>query len=649
MTDYLQQFVDSLELDTEPVAPVEEPSYLAGWKRGVKVIEPPKRAQIKPMSLAEARALIEYEMDEYAALVNPPHMLLVKAQPGVGKTHSGVRRAEKNAAQGRRTLFLAPRHDFIHDLRAIADNRLMIYEWLPRQAGNEYKEETCRHTEQISTWLHRGYEAIDFCKGVCGWDYIGKCPYHAQKNRTEPIVMGQHAHLTSGHPLDFDFVIGDESPMSSMLFQWLIPSRWILPPNMDLTEPIAGILHEFTKLAENNMALSGPALIKVLGGAGHVLDSCRSFVLPATAVAIAPDVHVAGDADKAPFFHLPHLLPLLQREAEAAAAGREYPHRIIVENGNLMLLLRKSISPKMPAHVIWLDATGNEHLYREMFDRPIKVVDPVVEMRGRIIQVADRANGKATLIQDGAPTDKATQLDKQVAQIISRNELKNPGIVSFQALEARFVDMRFLNFYGARGTNVAQDVDGLIVAGTPQPSLFELERQARMVFFDRMMPFDVKWTLKDIAYDYIASDGQGRAYNASGFWHDADLEAVLWQYREAELIQAIHRSRLTVRDVTVWLLSNLPLTDLPVSELISIAELMGAPAGVDLYLWQRFVELAETTGSITSTEAARDLSIDRDTARKYVDLLKTMPGWTDGAVKIKRGRGQPPKMAMKAE
>jgi hypothetical protein len=302
----------------------------------------------------------------------------------------------------------------------------------------------------------------------------------------------------------------------------------------------------------------------------------------------------------------------------------------------------------MPAHVIWLDATGNEHLYREMFDRPIKIVDPVVEMRGRIIQVADRANGKATLIQDGAPTDKATQLDKQVAQIISRNELKHPGIVSFQALEARFVDMQFLNFYGARGTNVAQDVDGLIVAGTPQPSLFELERQARMVFFDRMMPFDVKWTLKDVPYDYVASDGQGRAYNASGFWHDADLESVLWQYREAELIQAIHRSRLTVRDVTVWLLSNLPI-DLPIAELISIAELMGAPAGVDLYLWKRLMEFAETMDSITSTDLAKALDINPHTARKYIDLLKMQPGWTDGAVKENRKRGQPPKIARKSE
>src|SRR5690606_24508854 len=106
--------------------------------------------------------MIWQEMMDYAQLVQPQHILLIKAVPGVGKTTAAVRLAEELAAQGRRVLYAAPRHDFIHDLRAIAKTPQMIYEWLPRQEGDQHKPETCCHTEAINRWLHRGYEGIDF-------------------------------------------------------------------------------------------------------------------------------------------------------------------------------------------------------------------------------------------------------------------------------------------------------------------------------------------------------------------------------------------------------------------------------------------------------------------------------------------------------
>lgn len=654
--DYLVSFVEQLTapLTLEPTGAPEEPAYLAGYQRGVKVIDAPQQVQADALTLEEARAIIWHEMTEYAKLVNPEHMLLIKAQPGVGKTHAAVRLAELLVEQGRRVLYCAPRHDFIHDLRAIAGEPQSIYEWLPRQTESETKPETCRHTEQINIWLHRGYDSMDFCSRVCGWEYANKsCPFHAQKRRREPIIMGQHQHLTSGHPLDFAFIIGDESPLTTFQFQWLIPHRWILPRDMDLTDPLAEILHEIAKLAEQKMAIEGPALIRALGGAEHVIHACAGFSMPATAVALAPMLHNASDAETAPYFHLPHLVPLLLREAEAAADDREYPHRVIIEGGNLMLLLRRDVSSSMPPHVVWLDATGNEHLYREIFRRPVRVIEPFVQMRGRIIQVSDRANGKSTLVKDGAGTDKATQLIDQVTQIVQANGLQRPGIVSFQEISARpdLSNLQALHFYAARGTNVQQDVDGHIVAGTPQPSLFELDKLARIIFFNRMTPFNRAWSIRDVPYNHVASDGTGRAYSTSGFWHDADLQAVLWQHREAELIQAVHRSRLTVRDVTVWLLSNLPVWQLPPASLISVREIFEAPAGVDAYLWPQVLELATArcaaAGVVTSVDLVQALNLDVRTARKYIDLLAGLPHWEPAAVQA--GRGRPPRAVRREE
>ena len=643
--DYLSDFIARQQADAI--------DYQPGYQRRVKTIDaPPEDGNGAPVDLDEARQIITDALDSYAALTEPEHILLVKAQPGVGKTFAGLRLAERLSAQGRRVLYAAPRHDFIHDLRAMAQTPNNIYEWLPRQTGDDEHDETCRHTEKINIWLHRGYDAIDFCSQVCGWDYVKICPYHAQKARTEPIIMCQHQHITAGHPLAFDFIIGDESPLATFQRQWVIPHRWIMPDGMDAAEPLTEILHELTKLAETKATLSGSALLKVLGGAQHIMDACTSFSMPAAAVAWTPPLHYPDDAEKVAYFHLPQLVPLLLREATAANAGQEYPHRIIVENGHLMLLLRRDVNQTMPRHVVWLDATGNEYIYRRLFNRPVHIIQPNIRMAGRLIQVTDRANGKTTLIENGEPTEKTRQLSDQISQIVEKSGWQNGGLVTFKELSTR-AEFQFLNplhFYAARGSNAQQDVDGLIVAGTPQPSLFEIDRQARMVFFERMTPFNLKWSLRDVAYRFVDSNGNGRAYPTSGFWHDEELQAMLWQYREAELIQAVHRSRLTVRDVTVWLLSNLPLLDLPPAALYSIHDLNEAPAGVDPWMWPRVLQVANqcsaTYGCVTTTNLIDMLSLSARTARKYIDLLAEQPQWTP-AVAPRQSAGRPVKAAQR--
>src|SRR5688572_29910836 len=204
--DYLSTFVEEFKRpppELEGADPPTEPEHLTGYQRTLKVVDAPDIAQQAYVSVEEARDMIWQEMMAYAQLVRPNHMLLVKAVPGVGKTTAAVRLAERMAAQGRRVLYAAPRHDFIHDLRAMISDPHLIYEWLPRQDGDEHKPQTCRHTAAIHTWLGRGYGGTDFCSHVCGWDYVNQsCPYHAQKKHAEsiPVIMGQHAHVTLGHP-----------------------------------------------------------------------------------------------------------------------------------------------------------------------------------------------------------------------------------------------------------------------------------------------------------------------------------------------------------------------------------------------------------------------------------------------------------------
>lgn len=676
--DYLSTFVEELKRpppELEQTGPPPEPEHLTGYQRAIRVIDAPIQVATQYVSVEEAREMIWQEMSDYAQLTRPQHMLLIKAVPGVGKTTLALLLAEELARQGRRVLYAAPRHDFIADLRAIAKEPQMIYEWLPRQEGNEQKLQTCLHTENINLWLNKGYKGKDFCSGICGWDYFKKsCPYHLQEKRPEPIIMGQHAHIALGHPLmeKIQFVIGDESPLSAFLHPWAIPARWIMPPGMDWAEPLTEILRDLGKLAEDDNNLEGPLLLNALGGAERVLEACQTFILPLTDLAYIPPLeHKPGNAENAPYFHLKILHKLFLREAEAALGGNEYPHRIIIKNKKMTLLLRRQVSDQLPPHVIWLDATGNEHLYTEMFGRQVKAVAPQVQLQGKIYQITDRLNNRKSLVQEEKSTDfdsvkpslprggsqshegprftpskKTDQLAQQVAHIIQIGNLQNPGFISFQAVTRldKFEHLDKLHFYGARGTNTLQHIDGLIVAGTPMPP--DLDKTARMLFFARMTPFNLQWQTKDVPYNYTDDEGKGRAYPTSGYWGDPDMESLLWQHREAELIQAVHRSRPVLNDTPIYLLSNLPIWELPPAELLQLYELFNAPAGVNVHKWQVVMDFVQemdvSRGSVTTVDLINHLSLNRDTASKYIDFLVRQYGWQEVKAAT-RGRGMPPK------
>ena len=566
----------------------------------------------------------------------PTAALLVNALPGVGKTTAGVEAAEQLAARRRRVMYAGPRHDFFADVLKIATRPEDWYEWLPRQTGDDQgKVQTCRFVDQISGWLAKGYDGMAFCSGVCGWDYVGRCPWHRQKERGEPIIFAQHQHLASGHPLDFSVAIVDENPMSAFLHRWNIPAKGVKPRGVDYTDDLYPILLKLTGLCAGEL-IEGEPLLEALGGPQDVLEACAPFRAWDETAKADIDIHSAFEADSVDYYHLPRLAKLLYREADVARKGVPYAHRVIAGKGDLTLLLRKTVSPKLPPHVICLDATGNAHIYETVLQRPVKVVNAAPRLAGRITVVTDRANGKGDF--------RADDVKLLARQIVRRQAYNRPALITYQGAKAELGEFDTAHFYGARGTNRLEQCDGLIVAGTPMPALSVLRTTAAMLFFDRMLPFDVKaWTSRWLPYAYVdPADGQGREYPAGGYWGDADLQAVTWQYREAELIQAVHRARPIHREVDVWLLSNLPIAELPVAALTTAAEILGVvpPEGLSLYAWARFLDWAETRDSVSASNIRAELKVSEPTAIKYRDLLAQVPGWELAAVKVKSGRSE---------
>ena len=631
-------------------APAAEPDWLgAAWGRKLTTVPAPAWSH-EALSLTAAREAIDAGLEAYFADPAPAHMLLVQAAAGVGKTFRAIHLAEKLASQGRRVLYAGPRHAFFQDILALTERPEQWYEWLPRQAGGEHAVETCLWARECNAWIQKGYPGMAFCSGVCGWTYVNAgCAYHAQKNRPEPVIFGQHAHILA-HPLQFHAVIGDESPLGAFMHEWVLDVDDIVPLGMDPLQDLTHILHALVSLAvsttASKTALTGPALLTALGGAARVLAALAEFQFEVGAQALAPEIHRAEDAQWAKPFHLPALVRLLRAEATAAEAGQvPYLERVILAKGKMLLLLRRAVSEQLPQHVVWLDATGEPRIYEALFRRPVQVLAAQPRLKGRVIQVWNRTNGKGQLVVKGAAQAGAVrQLEAQITGITA--PYQDPAVITYQGLvtDGKIAGVKALHFYAARGTNALQNVDCLVVAGTPMPAVDVLAKVARMVFAERMQAFNTTWTSRLEAYNYTDADGQGRAYPVGGYWSDPDLAAVLWSMREAELIQAVHRARPISRAVDVYLLSNVPLPafHLRPGDLRSIQEVLGAPPGVDAFQWGTIKAIAAAIAIEQGYVTADDLLLyfklgSRTTALHYLDLLEA-EGWTRAVLPGRSGR-----------
>lgn len=633
----------------------QEPTDLAPKRRGLKYA-PIDRQQRTVVSLSQGQTMIRAAIAEYQADPMPEHMLLVAAPAGIGKTTIGVELAESVAALSGKVMYIGPRKEFFTDLMNLASHPAWWYAWQSRHDGAGIGlDATCRYPHQIKMWQERGYESRAFCLNprICGGPYMrGTCRYYAQEQRTENIIFAQYEHIALGHLLldRMSLIIGDELPIRAFLFPWHIPTHAILPPDMP-DGPTSSLLERLRTLATiRSVPWRGTELLDALGGAAYVEWICRQYEFDETAKPVEPELRSVDDVDELPYFHLPWLIRLLRRESERTAAGQSSISRVAVDRSGLTLLLRRA-PRQLPPHVIWLDATANSRLYETLFRRPVKVIQPDVALQGRVRQVWAGLNNKMGLAGDGTASPKIDHIQQQIARILSRG-YRRPALISYKDLVQQLASSGDIplemtaHFGGSRGTNRLQDCDCLVVVGAPQPQTQQLIDMAAMLYHERNEPFDPTWSTRDRPYA-----DQPWAWPIGGFWNDSDLQTLLEQFRESELMQAIHRARPLIQDVDVWLLTNVPIGELPV-ELISLHALFDAPAGVEPYRWPEVVQLAQqrmhAADIVTSADLVGAGLCKPAAARRYLDALSSCYGWSIVTAPA-TGRGKPPVACVKSK
>jgi hypothetical protein len=422
-------------------------------------------------------------------------------------------------------------------------------------------------------------------------------------------------------------LIGDESPLSAFLEPWRIPSGSLV--TRTATGELEILLHTLQALchtppdARDDGTLipwSGPVLMEAIGGAAHILDVCANYLLTDADV---PAITSPDDVTSTDYLYVPTLLRLLQHEAQAAVDGAlDWVPRVRCEERALVLLRRRRPGP-LPQHIIWCDATGDAALYETLLGMPVDVVRLNLAMAGTIYQVPAALNN-LTSVAGEQNSEKRGKLRQQVARILACNGYERPALISYKRVVQDLADLPLTSlghFGGERGTNRLEDCDALIVLGAPQPQASALVDMAAMLYDAHMRPFRTVWSDREI----VAFDGTPYGYPVGGYWDEPALQVLVKQTREAELVQAINRARPLRRPVDVWLLTNVPLSGVPVT-LRTLAELFDAPEGVDPYTWASFetwaLETLQRRPALSSADVVAHLGIQAAAARRYLKHLQ---------------------------
>lgn len=617
------------------------------------------------VSIEAARSILETEMLAYIDTKHPKETMLVRAQPGVGKTHAAIHIAQAAAKKGLRVLYAMPQHRHWETLENMPHfDYEYWYHWLALDATSPATGNTmCIYTEAMHKWTSKGYPAMKLCDSMCAF-YKDKCEYRRQNQRKESIIAGVHDHVATGMSIsDFDLAIIDELPVRAFLRPRYIPRDGIAIDGVGPVQDLAEILKTYP-IDGPHKSIQGRELFAILEP--YMDDVYAQFEDYKSAIPVIPWISKPADVDRASYWYLPDFLILAVRELKAYRDNQpEWLERIILTDKHLIMLERSEPWNKLPSHVIALDATGNAAAYEQLLGRKVRVVSPSVMRKGNVYQVTYRLNGISTTLKKSKGGTKLNEDGKEALKlcqaIIEERGYKNPGAVTFKNAVPEFEEFfgagKVLNFFGQRGSNDLVDVDGLFVVGCPQPNDTEIMQQVKILYPDRMRPFGVverdglpvparSDTERRYRY-YRPADGRQAARMISGFWNDPDLETIAAIYREEELLQAIHRARPISREADVWLLTSIP-TNEPLTDIFDMpADLLDSPIP-NWFAWRKIrmaMDDAYTNGQVITYEWLAEVSklpIKSLQRQKLLTLIgeKYSEFWQPALVPAK-GKGRP--------
>ncbi|WP_044733863.1 hypothetical protein [Shewanella algae] len=248
-------------------------------------------------------------------------------------------------------------------------------------------------------------------------------------------------------------------------------------------------------------------------------------------------------------------LPALRHLAECIDE-RKGSNRLYIEDGFMWYLNRAPFAPTLnkSARVIFLDGTGSIHKMRGItgLDLIEKQIDVDISAHSEVIQCH----------KDGLSFSKACfSSNKGLAEAISALA-DDLGAFELTTKSAAGVDSS-IYFFNQRGRNDLENVDTLIVSGTPNPPESVIKDLSRLTY--QHDPVPLSWE-KITVLEVGRGRGAVNVYAKKQVYADPRVRGIRDSLVKSELLQAIERARLIRRTaanpVRVYVFSNeiLPLT-----------------------------------------------------------------------------------------
>lgn len=230
-----------------------------------------------------------------------------------------------------------------------------------------------------------------------------------------------------------------------------------------------------------------------------------------------------------------------------------------------------------------LDATGSELIARRLYGEDL--VFRRIEARRSLVlhQVTTSSFSKSYLgigrKKDPEPDQPSRGFERTVAAL---KILKPEAVIAPKDFETRIepeLERRgviFGHFGKITGTNRFQSCVSAAIVGRSEPAADAVEAMARALNIEQQKPLVLRGEYPRLLrwYDLPARRGR-RAGVLVNHHDDPTCQAVLESVREAEIEQAIDRLRPVHHAVEVWLFTNVPVPDLPVTDLIELDAITG--------------------------------------------------------------------------
>jgi len=221
-----------------------------------------------------------------------------------------------------------------------------------------------------------------------------------------------------------------------------------------------------------------------------------------------------------------------------------------------------------------LDSTGDKCLYQQIFpNREIEVDEATARVVANVWQVCDERLPKQTL-------DDEVKLNEMKDIVMALHRTRTGtfsdgfGVIARKDVLERMKlpgSIQTAHYWGQRGTREFENCHTLVLVGVAEPNFKDIELQADQLF-GRSLPRDQIEELRS----YQCPSGHENMSWASMVrtYKDPGLRAFYERAREGEMLQAAFRIRpLEGKHKLIVVLSNLPLSGLPPTELMSVFDL----------------------------------------------------------------------------